>query len=233
VQKKQASIKALKKKVINLLRSPDFKPELLKLPHTSTKEVVNALFSFLYNEDHVIKWNAVSAMGAFVSVIAGKDMEAARVIIRRLMWNLNDESGGIGWGSPEAMGEILATQDTLAKEYSSILLSYARENGNFQEHPLMQRGVLWGIGRLYRSRPDLINKADRPHIIPFLDSDDATVRGLAAWVLSFAGADEARSHLEGLKGDKSQVEIYEDHTLVRYRVRNLAQNALKRIATGG
>ena len=31
------------------------------------------------------------------------------------MWTLNDESGGIGWGSPEVMGEILAAHKGLAE----------------------------------------------------------------------------------------------------------------------
>ena len=105
--KKQVSIRTLKKNISTLLRSPDFKPEQLKLLQIPSKQVVNALFSFLYNEDPVVKWNAVCAMGAVVSDIAGKDPEAARVIIRRLMWNLNDESGGIGWGSPEATAQDL------------------------------------------------------------------------------------------------------------------------------
>ena len=233
VIKKKASIKALKKTVIELLKSPDFRPELLNLLRISPKEVVNALFSFLYNEDPAVKWNAVTAMGAFVSDLACRDMEAARVVLRRLMWNLNDESGGIGWGSPEAIGEILAMHDPLAKEYSSILLSYAREDGNFQEHPLMQRGVLWGIGRLVRSRPDLVQEAFWPHIIPFLDSGDPVVRGLAIRVLGLLGLDKTRSRLEGLKADESLVEIYENHALVTYRVKDLAKEALKKLDMGG
>jgi hypothetical protein len=46
-------------------------------------------------------------MGEVMAHLADKDMESARVIMRRLMWSLNDESGGIGWGAPEAMGEIV------------------------------------------------------------------------------------------------------------------------------
>ncbi|NIR18057.1 MAG: HEAT repeat domain-containing protein, partial [Desulfobacterales bacterium] len=80
-----------------------------------------------YNEDQDVRWSAVKAMGRVVAKMADEDMESARVIMRRLMWNLNDESGGIGWGSPEAMAEILTCHDGLAKEYAHILISYARE----------------------------------------------------------------------------------------------------------
>jgi len=53
-------------------------------------------------------------MGRVVSSLAEKDMESARVVMRRLMWNLNEESGGIGWGCPEAMGETMARSAPLA-----------------------------------------------------------------------------------------------------------------------
>ena len=64
-------------------------------------------------------------MGQVVSNLADTDMESARVIMRRLIWNLNDESGGIGWGSPEAMGDIMACHERLAGEYHRLLVSYA------------------------------------------------------------------------------------------------------------
>ena len=47
----------------------------------------------------MIKWHAVSALGAIVAALAEKEMESARIIMRRLMWSLNDESGSIGSGS--------------------------------------------------------------------------------------------------------------------------------------
>jgi len=67
-------------------------------------------------------------------------MESARVIMRRLMWSLNDESGGIGWGAPEAMGEIMARHEQLTKEYSAILGSYIREDGKFSRTPRASAG---------------------------------------------------------------------------------------------
>jgi HEAT-like repeat len=223
------SIRAIKKIVIELLKSPDFEPALKKLLQIPARQAINSLFSFLYHEDPVIKWNTITAMGAVVSNLAKEDMETARVIIRRLMWNLNDESGGIGWGSAEAMGEILASQKVLALEDSPILLSYAREDGNFQEHELMQRGVLWGIGRLCQARPDLLRDTAPPHIVPYLDSADATARGLAAWIIGMLGYGEARSRLEQLRDDENQIQIRMDHDLVKYRVKDLAEEALTKL----
>jgi len=119
--------RALKKRVLELLKSADFEKELESLSRLPARRVINPLFPFLYNLDEQIRWRAVIAMGAVVANLADEDMASARVIMRRLMWNLNDESGGIGWGSPEAMGEILACHEALSEEYNRILISYARE----------------------------------------------------------------------------------------------------------
>jgi hypothetical protein len=218
--------RALKQRVLELLRSDDLALGLEKLCQLPARQVINPLFSFLYSNDPEIKWAAVTAMGAVTAKLADNDMEAARVIIRRLIWNLNDESGGIGWGSPEAMGEILAKQKGLAGEYANILISYAREHGNYLENENLQHGLLWGIGRLSQAQPKTAMEAV-PHLIPYLKSRDATVRGLAVWTLGLLGVEEARRDLESLKTDESEIQIFIEGCLVKRRVRDLATDALK------
>jgi hypothetical protein len=168
----------LKKKVRGLLKSPDLDQAIQELRKFPPQKVINPLFSFLQDTAQDIKWAAVRAMGEIVSGIADEDMESARVIVRRLMWNLNDESGGIGWGSPEAMGEILANHEGLAEEYAHVLLSYAREDGNYLELPVLQRGLLWGIKRLSEIRPHLVQDVE-PYLSTYMQSTDAKVRDLA------------------------------------------------------
>ena len=155
-------------------------------------------------------------------------MESARVIIRRLMWNLNDESGGIGWGSAEALGEILSLHHGLAVEYAHILLSFSFENGNFQETPAMQRGVLWGIGRLAQVEPDLAAGV-APHLPYFLQSQDPTVRGLAAWVAGLVRAGATRPELRRLREDDSEILIYMNRRLIGRKVGDLCKDSIKMI----
>ena len=220
--------RTLKRKVYDLLKSTDFDQALEDIQQFPARRVVNPLFALLYNNNERIKWRTVTAMGAVVARLADEDMESARVILRRLMWNLNDESGGIGWGSPEAMGEILARQKKLAEEFAPILISYAREDGNFQEHEFMQRGVLWGMGRLSQVRPHLVKDA-APHLMPYLKSPDAGVRGLSAWVMGYIGAEEAREGLESLTEDEADLQIYVDRRLVKQKVKELAEEALEKL----
>ena len=174
--------RALKKKVHGLLKSPDLDQAIRELRKFPPQKIINPLFSFLHNTDQDIKWAAVRAMGEIAAGMADADMESARVIVRRLMWNLNDESGGIGWGSPEAMAEILAHHEGLAEEYAHVLLSYAREDGNYLELDVLQRGLLWGIKRLSEVRPDLVRDSAL-FLTTYMQSSDAEVRDLAEQIL--------------------------------------------------
>ncbi|MDI6789802.1 MAG: HEAT repeat domain-containing protein [Thermodesulfobacteriota bacterium] len=215
----------LKRQVLELLTSTDLNPALDELCRLPARQVINPLFSFLSGADPAVRWRAVTAMGMVVARLAAKDMEGARVIMRRLMWSLNDESGGIGWGAPEAMAEIMARHDGLAGEYAHILVSYVRPEGNFLEHELLQRGAVWALGRLAQVRPDLIQDCI-PNLLPYLKSEDDTVRGLAAWTMGLLRAETARSLLEGLLADNAEIQLYLDNEITVRRVSALARQAL-------
>ena len=142
------------------------------------------------------------------------------------MWNLNDESGGIGWGSPESMGEIMARHAGLAREYGNILVSYADPEGNFLEHPGLQQGVLWALGRLGRVRPEVARRA-AGFIEPFFQqSRDPILRGLAVWAVQPAVDDRIRPILEPLLGDYRTLQIYIDPELALFSITDLVAQAL-------
>jgi HEAT repeat protein len=193
------------------------------------RQAINPLFSFFYAGDDLLRWKAITAMGRIAARLADEDREAARVIMRRLMWNLNDESGGIGWGSPEAMGEILACHEGLAEEYASILTSYAREDGNYLEYEMLQRGLLWGIARLAQARPHLVQDAVL-HLIPFLDSRDPAVRGMAAYIMGLIEVRKTRRCLELLKEDDAEFQTWADCRIVHRRVNEMAKGAIERFS---
>lgn len=218
----------IKKRLLPVFESGDVDRAMTEVSAVGGRRVLGPLFSFLSSPAPLVRWTAVTCMGAVTARMAETDMEAGRVVLRRLMWMLNEESGGIGWGAPEAMGETLACSDPLAREFAHILLSYAREDGSFLELELMQRGVLWGIGRLAQVRPGLVRE-DRGLLLPYLGSTDASVRGHGAWALGNLEAAEARSGLEALLHDAAGMDIYLDRRLVTLQVRDLAAAALERL----
>ena len=153
-------MKKFKEEVLELLEMNDFENNIQIIHKYDKRKLVNALFSFLCSTDKKIKSNAVMAMGEVVSKIAEIDLESARIIMRRLMLNLNDESGGIGWGAPEAMGEIMARSEKLAEEYHKILISYTLGGGNELDFEELQKDVIAGLKRLSRVRPNLVKEVE-------------------------------------------------------------------------
>ncbi|MHB8202844.1 MAG: DVU0298 family protein [Desulfomonilaceae bacterium] len=215
----------LKKKVLELLRDPNFSSSLEKLRQLSCRTVINPLLSLLLDHDELVKWRAVTAIGAIVSLMVEKDTEAARVIMRRLMWSLNDESGGIGWGAPEAMSEIMAQSNTIAEEYSSILISYLDEQGNFLEYEPLQKGLIWGVARLATVRPDLMKPASM-HLHKYLSSNDASIRGLSALSIGLLKATQESGFLRELLHDHAEFQTFSNDELRKSKVSDFAVKAL-------
>ncbi len=215
----------LRNRLAELLRADDFAAHLTEWTRFPPRQVISPLLSFLFSTDETVKWRAVTAVGIVVAEMAERDLEAARTIMRRLMWSLNDESGGIGWGAPEAMGEIMARHGQLAEEYHCILFSYIRDDCNRLEHDLLECGVLWGLGRLAQERPHLLEGFIR-YSDPYLRSRNPTQRGLAAWTLGILGAAFPPETIAHLLKDHTQTTIYEQGSLHRYRISELAARLL-------
>ncbi len=189
------------------------------------RQAVNPLFSLLYSGDETLRWRAVTAMGTVVGQMADTQMESARVVMRRLMWNLNDESGGIGWGSPEAMGEIAAVHAGLAKEFANIIVSYINPAGNFLEHETLQRGSLWAVGRLAHARP-LRAAPAAPFLAAFFDAADPYLRGTAVWAAGPIITNDIRPLIEARLDDQAPLRLYRQRQMTRPTVAELTGAAL-------
>jgi len=219
-----------KRRISKLLESSDLDAVIHELRQLPASRVINPLIGALCSTDEAARWHAVRALGPIVSDLADNDMEAARIVMRRFMWSLNDESGGIGWGAPEAMGEIMASNDRLAGEYGHILVAYMREDGFFLELPQLQRGLMWGLARLAMVKPDLLREKNAPtYLVPYLDSPDSTVQGLAARTLGLLKAEEATQNLSKLVSDRTPIRFYLDNSFVEDTVGGLAYKALAKI----
>ena len=220
-----------KRRITRLLKSSDIEAVIDELRELPASRVINPLIGALCSSNETVRWHAITALGPIMVDLADRDMEAARVVMRRLMWSLNDESGGIGWGAPEAMGEIMAVHDRLANEYGHMLVAYMREDGFYLELPQLQQGLMWGLARLAMVKPNLLKTNNViQYLLPYLDSSDSTVRGLAAWVLGILQSQEASVDLAKLVSDPAQVKIFLNRTFVTNTVGELAHKALANIA---
>lgn len=208
----------VKKKIFELLDQNNSSGLTQKLSLFPQTHVINALFMALCDKSERVRWNAVICFGDIVSAIAKEEMEPARIIMRRFLWTLNDESGGIGWGAPEAMAEVMCRSDELRKEYIHMLISYMQEDGdelfqdgNYLELPLLQRGLLWGIGSLCHKFPDeMRGKRLDIDLEKYLDSEDVEVRRLALWALAGLKMTYTSAFVEPFLEDSASFSLFVD-----------------------
>lgn len=227
------SFRSTKLAVVDLLDSGDLQAALEAIRRMPRQHALKALLSCLLHGKERVRWHAVSIVGRVVGDLAEEDLEAARIVMRRYMWSLNDESGGIGWGIPEAMAEALVCHERLATEYAHILVSFMRKDGFFLEYEPLQRGVLWGIARLAMVRPELLLDKNAPrYILSYLESADDAVRGLAALALGNLQVQEAVPRLALMVGDQQELRLYRDDSINTVTVGGLAGEALVRIKAG-
>jgi len=221
------SITGLKKKVYEILKRDDFPSRFRDLAEElPLSKILKPLLSGICHTDEQLHWHAVSCVGEVVKQMAESEMESARVVMRRFMWSLNDESGGIGWGVPEAMAECLARHHALAEEYAHILVSFMREDGFFLEYEPLQAGLMWGVGRLAEVEPDLLRqKRADAFLLPYLDSPLPSVRGLAALAIGRLAPGGFPDKITRLLDDQRRFNYYQDRQIISTSVADLARQA--------
>ena len=169
----------------------------------SVRNPRRVLFSLSYDPDELIRCRAIEAIGHVCSWQARSDMERVRDYVRRLLWLMNDESGGLGWSSPEVLGEVLVNAPALIEEYGLLLTSFLREEP-FQAgtHQAVYRVATVDVRPFAGSEAELSRS---------LQDDDPVVRGYAALTLGLLGEGGAAEAIAGLRSDEAEVRRYDFH----------------------
>jgi len=231
------SRRLIKSELLGILQENDVENVFSYLDKHPSHLLLNPLFIALCSCTELVRWQAIRGFGHIVPAMAGKDPEAARVVMRRLLWSLNDESGGIGWGAPEAMAEIMVHSTLLRQEYLHMLISYMRrdgeelfQDGNYLELPLLQRGLLWGVGRLCQvQREEMRGRHIVDDLLAYLSSPDHQVIGLALWCLGQVADKRAAAIIEGFLNHPGVVQVYLDNGMATFLVGQLAADALRQL----
>lgn len=236
-----ARMRELKRQVLGLLPGLSSEDRLAPILALDPRAAAGPLFSLLLHPDPLTRWRAVAALGAVAARLADTRLEDGRTIVRRYMWHMNEESGNMGWGIPEAMGETLARHPGLAAEYHRILCSWAHDfagvaDSTWIEHPPLRAGAYWGIARLAQARPDLARRAV-PDLAAALalgpEPDDPlrreTDQGRAHAILALAAlqAPEAQDALAPLADSETPITVYQDFHLHPTTLGHLARKALE------
>lgn len=135
-------------------------PETSDVPPIS---MIQPLFACL-TEGGQMTDRASYALGGQIARLYAESPEDAKNIIRRFMWHMNEESGNIGWGIPEAFGEALAQCPPLADTFHRVLLHYIYDapedkSTGFCDHAPLRISCYKAIDRLLSTRPDFVKDA--------------------------------------------------------------------------
>ncbi len=227
IMKQEHRGRSFKREIRMLLESSDFEHKFNELLQLPKGRATHALISLLPGSNLVVKWRAVTAMGLVTADLANQDMESARAVMRRLIWSLYEESGGIGWGAPETLAEIMACHEGLAKEFVNILVSFVMLDGSFLEFEPLQCGVLWGFARLAQAQAPLLRSHNAlEYVIPFFESNDPNVRGMAIWSAGLLDDGNNRQLFERFLHDQNEIPFFWDGRHSTVKVCDLAQKVL-------
>lgn len=193
------------------------------------QQAVGPLIGAFCHRDSLTRWRAVTGIGLVCRKLHRENPEAVRVVMRRLIWMLNDESGGIGWGASEAMAEIMVQIPEMADTYHRILVSYTDPDGNYLEHPVLQRGLLWAIARMAAVCPAHVQGA-AANLTPYLAAKDPELLAGAIRAAGDLGEAGLVSHLVSHLEHPATVTIYRENTLVSVGIADLARDAVRKLS---
>jgi len=210
----------LKKQLMQCLKKDTWQQEFQDLLTIPAAQLINPLISLLYHPTPIVKWRSVTLIGALFEKYPSK--ESVRVIMRRFMWYLNEESGGVGWGIPEVFGEVLARNKWLVQEYGSILMHYIIPGQTFLDMEALQTGSIWGIGRASQGFPQHFHEA-KQYLAPYLTTNDSTQRAYALWALGQLGASLPHKMIISLRNDSGTFDLYDQCTLNQMSIEALTK----------
>jgi hypothetical protein len=141
----------MKQAVVAALGKNDLETLLSLARHD--RKVLIVLVRLAYDKETLIGWRAIIAIGRVAEQFVRDQYDFLRETVRKLLWSLSDESGGIGWSAPEMLGEIVSADPIrLADIVPLIAQVYSIEEAVFRP------GVLYALRRIAETDP----KAVRP-----------------------------------------------------------------------
>lgn len=168
------------------------------------EHILRTLSSLIFDREPLIRWRAIEALGKVSRIIFGIDPDKVRRQIRRILWLMNDESGGLCWNGPEAIGEIIYNNPDLLEEYGPILISFLNEEP-------FEAGTRNALSRIGGIAPEIFEDSV-PVILKSLESQDPYIRGFSVKALQAMSDKSARDKIETMTDDHHELDDYDFET---------------------
>ena len=215
--------RANKKLVQELVRSADV-DELVSLC-LDDKKTLRLMQRLLYNPIDEERWKVAWLIGCVTMRVSTREPGQVSELLHRLYESIHD-SASTPWGMIETMGYVISKRPDIFGAFTRHLL-------NFLGEPSTSPQVMWSLGEVALTRPDLIRATPFYNLFHFLQHPEAEMRGLTARLLGNIRATEATMQLMSLSGDNEKLYVCEEGVLVEKSVADIAAEALAAIREGG
>lgn len=203
------------------------------------KRALSQLIRIAYDKETLAGWRAIKAIGRAAKLLVETDEEFLRMTVRRLLWSLSDESGGIGWAAPEILGEIVSADPG---KFSDIIPLIAEVY--WVEERVFRPGVVYALTRIAEVAPELVADYQKI-IIQSLTDKEALVKINALelverlwdvarmnniWTLEYR--ERISGLINNMEKDNKVAWVYLNDRFIDYGVGEIARNVAKKLIIG-
>ena len=185
------------------------------------KRTLRFMQRLLYDPEPGKRYKTAWLIGQVTARLATREPGPVADMLHRLFESCSD-SASMPWGMVETIGAIVAARPDIFGAFTRHLLNFMGDSGT-------QEAVVWGMGEIAATRPDLIRNTPFYSTFHFLEHDNPVLRGLMARMLGRIRATEASFQLMALQNDQSEITIYEHGKPVTTTVAALAAEAVTNI----
>ena len=165
------------------------------------RRTLRFLQRLLYQPDSGERYRIAWIIGQVCAQVASREPGPVADMLHRLFEACSD-SAATPWGMVETIGAIIALRPDIYGAFTRYLL-------NFMGDPTTQEAVLWGLGEIASTRPDLIRNTPFYSTFHFLAHENPVIRGLMVRLLGRIRAKEALMQVIGLEKDDSELTYFE------------------------
>jgi hypothetical protein len=218
MENSKQTIREVKKQVGALVEINDF--DAVDAFVRRDKRALSALVALSYNRLSLMSWRAVHMAGRVIGRLADLDHESARVQIRKIIWNMTDESGTIPWTAPELLGEAIRENPKHFEDIVPLLIGYSHSE---TADNIFMPGVLYAIWRIHELHPEYIGEDARAVVIEELESTNSERCANAIVAAGKLGLMVAPEVALKLRGRSDSAAVYLDGRLESFTIAEWAE----------
>jgi hypothetical protein len=222
----------LKQSILHAIESNDLDTVVSLVKEN--RRALTILVRISYDKETLAAWRAIKAVGLAAKELVTTDYEFLRETVRKLLWSLSDESGGIGWSAPELLGEIVSADP---KRFNDIIPLIAQVYE--VEEEVFRPGVVYALARIAGTAPEQVAVYQKIAIMSLADKNPLMkIYGLELverlWqtaIRESLWSPEYRrrvmSLIESISSDKGVAWIYKNDGFFNYEVGEISKIMLK------